>query len=208
MKIIFLDIDGVLNWAGTEDRIGGFVGLCQERIARLNKITDAVPDAKIVISSTWRRSFFAGVYEDFEGLIKLLHARGVKGDIIGKTPYGYGYRGRGNEIREWIDDMETDFPGQTLEEYVVLDDSTDCMEGHAVEIPIGKSEAGEEQYEVKVYGDLRPRHVVSYWVGEEGVFEGNDVEGGLQDKHVEQAIEVLNGKLIKVKPLEVWTVSP
>lgn len=53
-KLLFLDIDGVLNWAKTEDRLDGYVGLCKDRIARFNRIIEAVPDVKIVVSSTWR----------------------------------------------------------------------------------------------------------------------------------------------------------
>ena len=55
MKVIFLDIDGVLNdhkaWPNRCGRI------CYERVEHLNKVLCAVPDAKIVLSSAWRYSF-------------------------------------------------------------------------------------------------------------------------------------------------------
>jgi hypothetical protein len=55
VKAIFLDIDGVLNdhvnWPNKSGRI------CYERVAHLNTILAAVPDAQIVLSSAWRHSF-------------------------------------------------------------------------------------------------------------------------------------------------------
>lgn len=169
MKIIFLDIDGVLNWAGTEDRINGFIGLCPIRIQRFNRIIDAHPDAKIVISSTWRKSGLFGAYEGFEGLVKLLAERGVKGEIIGHTPIRFSYASRGNEIRDWLNSNATDQD----HDFIVLDDSTDGMDGF----------------------DLRHRQVQTYW---EGVLldQGRDEpyaseEGGLSDRDIDQAIKML-----------------
>lgn len=138
MKVIFLDIDGVLNCRTTQDRIEGYVGLCAERIARLNRITAAHPDAKIVISSTWRHAYHGD-------LRQLLKERGVTTEVIGQTPVKFSYVPRGGEIRMWLDDRRDDFPDEKLE-YVVLDDDTDGMRGyppHSV--------------------DLRPRHVVTIW---------------------------------------------
>ncbi len=110
MKVLFLDIDGVLNWAGTEDKIDGYTGLCPERIARLNRILEAVPGLKIVISSTWRHCFSSSAYKDFPGLVRLLKKRGLKKDakVIGATPKKFSYVPRGGEIRMWIDDYKRD----------------------------------------------------------------------------------------------------
>ena len=56
MKIIFLDIDGVLNsemyeWSRGEDRADNRIDLSRVRL--LKDIVSAT-DAKIVLSSTWR----------------------------------------------------------------------------------------------------------------------------------------------------------
>lgn len=197
MKIIFLDVDGVLNWAGTEDRYPdkhGFIGLCSERIARLNKITDAHPDAKIVVSSTWRHAFTSKGYQTFEELIELLKERGVKGEIIGKTPSRFSYVSRGGEIREWIMDHEEE--GGKLDAFVILDDSTEGMPGYVFERYDGKVN-GEDAYSNQTMRDLTANHVVTHWTGDPN---RDGEEGGLQDRHVELAIGVLNGNLVKGWP--------
>lgn len=74
MKIIFLDIDGVLNNIETK-----FRALVPECIAALNRITDNTR-AQIVISSTWRYIF--GVEET----ANRLRTAGCTGLIIDGTP--------------------------------------------------------------------------------------------------------------------------
>lgn len=200
MKVIFLDVDGVLNWVGTEDRIDGYIGLCRERIQRLNRICDAHPDAKIVVSSTWRHAYRNGM----EDLVALLKERGVTAEIIDHTPVKMSYVPRGGEIRMWIEGWREENPGQDLN-FVILDDDTEGMEGLSWERYDGRDEETDEEVYTQVTSeDLRPRHVVSYWDGEQRLGKGYneiclDVEGGLQDYHVEQAIAVLNGDLMKVR---------
>jgi len=181
MKIVFTDIDGVLNWCGTEDRIEGFYGLCPERIQRLNHIFDAHPDAKIVISSTWRRTSFLG-YPDFRGLKALLAQRGVRGEIIDMTPIRPIYQTRGAEIKDWLEQNK-----HLLPTFVILDDDTSGM---------GPDLSWREGTEnTNHWGDdLRPFHVVTHWTGDPNV-EGE--EGGLLDKHIDQAIKVLNGEKLQ-----------
>lgn len=196
MKVIFLDIDGVLNWIGTEDRLNGFIGLDPVLIERFNRIIDAHPDVKIVISSTWRKTMHA--YPDFPGLVDLLHARGLKGEIIGHTPLHCRYWARGAEIAEWIADWEAKNPNEQLT-LVVLDDDTHGMEGHVYQPGYG---------ETVVFGrDLRPFHVVTFMSGDPNMSadsqpvlapDGSVIyeEGGLQDRHIEAAIKVLNGETL------------
>lgn len=115
MKVIFLDIDGVLNNAQTEDRFMGFVGLDKTLIENFNHITDVVDDVKIVISSTWRRVFeyrFPG--SGLVNLVSLLRERGLRGEIVGATPILS--RSRGQEIRAWLSQHPE------VEDYVILDD--------------------------------------------------------------------------------------
>lgn len=56
MRLLFLDIDGVLNdhkpWPHT--KCGRILAYC---VAHLNDILDAVPESQIVLSSAWRYSF-------------------------------------------------------------------------------------------------------------------------------------------------------
>jgi hypothetical protein len=52
MKIIFLDIDGVLNRHILQNN--GYCGIEQPHVQALNYILAKVPEAKIVVSSAWR----------------------------------------------------------------------------------------------------------------------------------------------------------
>ena len=53
-KVIFLDVDGVLNDAATEDRTpNGFVGLSDTMISNLERVVKNT-DAKVVLVSTWK----------------------------------------------------------------------------------------------------------------------------------------------------------
>lgn len=205
MRVIFLDVDGVLNWQGTEDRIDGFIGFCDERIARFNRIIDAHPDAQIVISSTWRIcSPHMSAYQDFEGLIRLFRERGLRGHIIDHTPIYFGHRGRGTEIRNWL--RET---GERMgvQQFVILDDDTERMEPY---VPVRTRWDSDEDWAETMANldrDLRPYHVITCYDGYPPANTGYNEpqiweEGGLQDRHVEQAIRVLNGELIPVPPLE------
>jgi hypothetical protein len=113
MKILFLDIDGVLNSAFVleEQRRGDAIS--REMIERVNKIVDAT-GCKIVISSTWR------IYQRFDKLTALLYSYGLRRVIIDATEDlgGYDYT-RGDEINEWV------FRHREIEMFVILDDNKD-----------------------------------------------------------------------------------
>ena len=140
MKIIFLDIDGVLNsekWYQERFDINlKTYPICEFdplTIEQLNLLTDKT-NAKIVISSTWR---MGRTIDELKNIFKKV---GIKGEIIGVTPYltfndGYGVE-RGNEIKRWIDlncvrwwDKIFDEKEKniTLESYVILDDDPDML---------------------------------------------------------------------------------
>ena len=122
MKVIFLDIDGVLNSQDYMVRQYMMGVLPDDKIdpdavARLNQITDAT-GAVIVISSTWRLHFLWR--KNSEGLKVLLKEEGITGTILDVTPDHQKYRGRGGEIQDWMDHC-----GQPIESFVILDDSDD-----------------------------------------------------------------------------------
>lgn len=141
MKIIFLDIDGVLNsekWYQERFDINlETYPICEFdplTIEQLNLLTDKT-NAKIVISSTWR------IGRTMDELKKLFKKVGIKGEIIGITPDlafndGHGVD-RGNEIKRWIDINckrwynkmfgEDDSEKFNLESYVILDDNSDML---------------------------------------------------------------------------------
>lgn len=123
MKIIFLDIDGVLNVCfPARDEFGRLFH--PELILNLKRIVDAT-GAKIVITSTWRS---AGLPE-MQRMWKLRH---LPGEVIGITPYCAQIEEediedislkaeRGFEIEEWK-------IGHSIEAYVILDDDNDMLE--------------------------------------------------------------------------------
>lgn len=139
MKIVFLDIDGVINTRRTTLRASHvfytpladmnkfaemepFDRFCIERI---NKITDATR-AKIVISSSWRYLFKEE--EEWPYFTKFLKVVGLTGEVIGRTPIGKEYVNemsvedieRGHEIQMWLDKHKG-----KIESFVILDDNSD-----------------------------------------------------------------------------------
>jgi hypothetical protein len=124
MKVIFLDIDGVLNCQHYTNQIktpNGFLDL--DCVANLNKLV-ADTGAKIVLSSTWRHD--ADVIDNLK-----VH---VQAEFLGKTPsLNSRYSLRGNEIHAWIQQNEA-LLGKAYHEYhsfVILDDDSDMLLWHA-----------------------------------------------------------------------------
>ena len=131
MKIIFLDIDGVLNSRETimsnheKRQRGEFTtpkidgcgsDVCAPHktlVDRLNKITGQT-GAYIVVSSTWR------INKTVVELRELLRAFGVTGTVLDKTPRLF--KRRGFEIQEWLDKGS---PYGEIEKFVIIDDDSD-----------------------------------------------------------------------------------
>lgn len=197
MKVLFLDIDGVLNWDGTTERCGRYLGIDPAMVARFNRIIDAHPDVKIVISSTWRRCDMPlDAYKNFDELIAYLKSQGLRGDIIGKTPFKMGYIARGEEIKMWF---RGEGKALGVEQYVILDDDTSGMAPYVKPEFDGRwmteEEFAEDLAKWKEEGiDLRKHHVITSDAGYPPK-EATELwtEGGLQDEHVELAIKILNG---------------
>jgi hypothetical protein len=122
MKIIFLDIDGVLNSDTTECGAEGY-RLDAAAALRLNSIVQQT-GARIVVTSDWRR------YYGLPRCIEILCAHGLCAEIIDATPNlekrntledddfdapEYFERLRRSEIEAWLGAHE-------VECFVVLDD--------------------------------------------------------------------------------------
>jgi hypothetical protein len=112
-KIIFLDVDGVLNYDYCPDLIPNddgtkskLLGISSMHVYLLNKILKET-GAKIVLSSTWRLHDFTFNYLGKVGI----HEWETR--LIGKTS---SMGERGDEIRAWI--AENNFSGK----YIVIDD--------------------------------------------------------------------------------------
>jgi len=118
MRILFLDIDGVLvNRRSFFIRSGNLPTCDPGCLEVLNEICEAT-NAHIVISSSWR------LESSLRELQQILGEWGVKAPVIGVTPLGLSTRGA--EIEAWI--AESESHGQTISSFVILDDCSD-MEG-------------------------------------------------------------------------------
>lgn len=132
MKIIFLDIDGVLNHERfykerfekryDEGAIAyPYSEIDPESVSNLNVLIKET-GAKVVISSTWRHS-------GIDYCLDALKFHGFDGEIIGATPDLRSNDSlRGNEILKWVKDNK-DLVGEyyNFTEYVILDDDSDML---------------------------------------------------------------------------------
>ena len=134
-KIIFLDIDGVLNGRGPDydyEEIEGYptsFGSTDHLISR--KLVDnfnylvSYTKAKVVVSSTWRLG------ESVDSMQKILDSVGVVCEVIGLTDsFKHEHSYRGNEILHWIKNS-VDKTGcdryYDYSSYVILDDDSDML---------------------------------------------------------------------------------
>lgn len=105
MKVLFLDVDGVLNWKNTM----AYLGINRKMTKRLHRVLRET-GAKVVLSSTWRK-----LDESYEMFIRKTGIR-----PISKTPNTmHGIRGR--EIEQWL----KDHPEVTS--YAIVDDDGDML---------------------------------------------------------------------------------
>ena len=132
MKVIFLDIDGVLNcfhdnekWHERGDRVNM---IFDELVDRLNGIIDAT-GCKLVLSSTWRLS------SDWQ---ETMHKAGIRDVFLGRTPSlnnerwkwlgenpgrsAMEFMERGKEIEEWLS-----INPYGVTRYCILDDDSDML---------------------------------------------------------------------------------
>lgn len=155
MKVIFLDIDGVLNcenayrsgecqykeWVWEDGRKDHHQRFCSWSKEWLNKLIEET-DAKIVISSTWRMS-------GIEFMKKVWELEEMKGEIIGITPrlWAKGIdKGinipRGLEIGHYLENdlkfhhinwdevVQQEYMDKSgVENYIIIDDDSDMLYG-------------------------------------------------------------------------------
>ncbi len=141
MKVLFLDIDGVVNCSTTSQRHRGFIGIDPYMSILVDRIKQAT-GCVVVLSSTWRKD---------------LNSRKEIMDqctsFIDCTPYTFlldkeggrelnNWSRRGHEIERWLNENWED-----VEKYAVLDDDID----------------------VKMIEKLIPNYFQTFW--EEGLTE-------------------------------------
>tara|TARA_R110000772_G_scaffold16535_4_gene46813 strand:- start:650 stop:1114 length:465 start_codon:yes stop_codon:yes gene_type:complete len=122
MKVIFLDIDGVLNtvtdmkgdFQSDYDRFRAYINL--DLVKKLNKLIEKT-ESKIVISSTWRK------LHTQETLQEILTDCACVGEIIGMTG-NTDHAFRGLEIRQWLQGNKEKY---NITNYIILDDDSDML---------------------------------------------------------------------------------
>lgn len=168
-KVIFLDVDGVLNDQGKNYRLEIYVE--EERVQRLAKIVEET-GAKIVLSSSWRyayqkflknpENYNTPFYDMTLGELKRMFDK-YNLTISGYTPvFELGNISRPYEIRTWLVDKPK------IERYVILDDD-----------------------DYGTWGWLK-EYLVQTQIPEE-CDEFGCAYRGLNDEHVARTIQILNG---------------
>lgn len=142
MKVIFLDVDGVLNTPSSESRCGEYIGIDDEKVERLKKIVEKT-SAEIVLVSTWKKLWrkeeklkplqdYLATYLD-EKLAK----QGLKAVDKTKDRADGQYLSRGEGILEYVyrnnvgnfvilDDCQFDYDGCGITDKLI---KTDQIEG-------------------------------------------------------------------------------
>jgi len=156
MKVIFLDIDGVLNCQSSKSRCGSFIGIDNDKVKRLKNIVYET-DAKIVLCSSWKTDWERINKEEQNSIGNYLDKKLSKEHlhILDKTEDKGSDRGKG--INKWLN-------SHNIESWIVLDD-----------------EYFSDYEEFNIFPNLIKTN-----------FYSNN--GGLQDIHVEQAIEMMKGE--------------
>lgn len=186
MKIIFLDIDGVLNgynrWNTLGWRIACFLnnkrlknwyrkindpcGIHESKVKRLAKIIKAT-DAKVVMSSSLRVIWWKVPYEKQKSNVKKLTDLFNKYniDVIDITPRSLDGK-RDKEILAWLSKHE-----EEVENFIILDDENSFL---------------------RAFDDDK-RFIQTSSVAKGVMIQGFTRENtGLKRKHVNQAIKILN----------------
>ncbi|MES5838035.1 HAD domain-containing protein [Bacillus cereus group sp. MG11] len=117
MNLIFLDIDGVLNHSNyfVRSKQHMLQAFCPKALANLKEILEKC-DAKIVVSSTWRK------LGSTKTLKKAIFSHyGLQKYIVGRTPELRG-EPRGAEIQAFIDDFR-----KPIDKFIIIDDGDDML---------------------------------------------------------------------------------
>jgi len=187
MKIIFLDIDGVLNcesayrsgecqyqeWIWEDGRKDHYQRFCSWSKDLLNNLIDET-GAKIVISSTWR---MGGI----EFMRKVWEMEGMSGEIIGITP-SLRVQGisipRGIEIKyfleedlkfrhiNWDEDLQRESMNKSgIENYIIIDDDSDMLynqRNHFVHVlPSPRNKDGFNQHYYEMAKSMLEKNVIN-----------------------------------------------
>jgi hypothetical protein len=137
IKLIMLDIDGVLNHNKAPKRLNVSHLYDPECVDRLNKLIEE-HNAKLVVCSAWR------IGQTIESMQATLDSIGVKGKVIGLTPWFRGYHTRDDEITAWLQEYSS---LSSVAGFVLLDDdSSERFADYQVKPSWDKSGMTNEHY--------------------------------------------------------------
>lgn len=126
MRILFLDVDGVLNHRGVYMPGNGGAPLCRDALAQLKRVIDET-GCRIVLSSTWRT--MPNLVDKLPEDIVRLHFHGDWRTVeLGYATLPVGMivpRKRGEEVDEWLSRHPE------VERYAIVDDCSDFLEHQA-----------------------------------------------------------------------------
>lgn len=118
MKVIFLDIDGVLNEEKSKSQCAGYRGIDDSKVQNLKKIVDAT-GAKIVLISTWKEFWYRD-NKQFQGIManyldKKLKKQGLFAYDKTRDYFDKQYFSRGEGILDFIE-------REKVSKFIILDD--------------------------------------------------------------------------------------
>lgn len=168
MKVIFLDIDGVLNGHDAHRHPNGYCGIDPACVYRLNRIV-AETGAAIVLSSAWRYLIHSGTGMTLGGFRDMLRTYGLDSSvkIRGLTKRDEEIPDRGEQIGDYLGLCSN------VESYVILDDGSDEPPHPPATKPLTES--------------LIEHH-------ERAVIVFTDGTKGLTDADADRAIAILNAR--------------
>ena len=131
MRVLFLDVDGVLNRHDWNDEAGSN-NLSSWCVRQLNRVL-SVTQAKVVVTSAWRY-IILGNDMTLKGFSYMLRTHGVTKDIdiVGVTCSDEQIPRRGDQITRWIRDSGD------VAQYCVVDDGGTKEDGAWDDLGIGQ----------------------------------------------------------------------
>jgi len=123
VRIIFLDFDGVMLSMDYLHATGKYDSFDPNCCVILNKLLNQFPDARIVVSSSWR------VGMTIDKLKALFADHGIDPNrVIGYTPWINTYLERGAEIQDWLDRHHK--VDCVVKDFMIIDDNVDDILSH------------------------------------------------------------------------------